>query len=634
MSKLKLLCLDFETYYDSEYSLSKKRMTMEKYIRCDKFQAHGAGIKVAGKPNVWVPANKLPAVLDRVDWSKIALLAHNAQFDGGILAWHYGIYPKLYIDTLGMSRAILGPAVKRHGLKYTAEYLCGMTKRFGLHQSKGIRNLSVEQEKALAYYCAGDTDTHPNKDGYIEASDLDLTWAVFVKMKKYFPSSQYYMLDWTVRAFTAPQLRMDAKLLRDHYHEVVTHKKQTLTDAGLEDRKLLMSNPKFGAALETFGVIPPTKVNKNGQVKFAFAKTDAGLQALREHPDHRVQVLVEARLANKSTIEETRTLAFWDASRRGAWPACYNFSGAVSTHRFSGSDGSNAQNLPRGGALRRAIHAPEGCVLGVADFSQIECRATLWFGAQMLEGDSEELQSLKLMASGGDLYSYFGSKIYGVQINKKDNPLERQVSKSAILGLGYSMGHNRFLEYCKQQHIDMDENMAQNIVALYRATYVGVKRFWRHAQNVVSSLIDGDEGWLPTADNPVLYAGIDPMTGQPGLRAPSGLWIQYPNLRRDPEGGLLYDRSGVETNLFGGKIVQNIMECVTSELLKTAVQKINSQYPVVMVTHDELVCVVPEDEVGRFTATAHNAMCADYQPMAGLPIGVEISCSRRYGDAK
>lgn len=40
--------IDFETYYDKEYSLSK--ITMEKYIRCDKFECIGVAVKIGNNP--------------------------------------------------------------------------------------------------------------------------------------------------------------------------------------------------------------------------------------------------------------------------------------------------------------------------------------------------------------------------------------------------------------------------------------------------------------------------------------------------------------------------------------------------------------------------------------------------------
>ena len=40
--------IDFETYYDKEYSLSK--ITTEKYIRCDKFECIGVAVKIGDNP--------------------------------------------------------------------------------------------------------------------------------------------------------------------------------------------------------------------------------------------------------------------------------------------------------------------------------------------------------------------------------------------------------------------------------------------------------------------------------------------------------------------------------------------------------------------------------------------------------
>jgi len=41
---MQLITLDFETYYDKDYSLSK--LTTEEYIRDDRFEAIGISVKV------------------------------------------------------------------------------------------------------------------------------------------------------------------------------------------------------------------------------------------------------------------------------------------------------------------------------------------------------------------------------------------------------------------------------------------------------------------------------------------------------------------------------------------------------------------------------------------------------------
>ena len=56
-----------------------------------------------------------------------------------------------------------------------------------------------------------------------------------------------------------------------------------------------------------------------GKQTYALAKADEGFKALQEHEDDRVQTLVNARLGNKSTLEETRTEVY-KYGKRGLLP--------------------------------------------------------------------------------------------------------------------------------------------------------------------------------------------------------------------------------------------------------------------------------------------------------------------------
>ena len=46
-----LITVDFETYYDKEYSLRK--MTTESYIRDPRFEVVGVGVKVNNENTEW-----------------------------------------------------------------------------------------------------------------------------------------------------------------------------------------------------------------------------------------------------------------------------------------------------------------------------------------------------------------------------------------------------------------------------------------------------------------------------------------------------------------------------------------------------------------------------------------------------
>lgn len=79
--------------------------------------------------------------------------------------------------------------------------------------------------------------------------------------------------------------------------------------------------------------------------------------------------------------------------------------------------------------------APEGQKLYIADLSNIEARMLAWL--------AKEHELVNAFATGRDVYCEFATQIYGRTITKAD-PLERYVGKTAILGLGYGMGADKF----------------------------------------------------------------------------------------------------------------------------------------------------------------------------------------------
>ena len=100
----RLVTLDFETYYDQDYTLSK--LSTSEYVRDPRFKAQMVGIKIGLKPTKWYPAAKVAAALKTINWATHSVLCHNTQFDGFILSHHYGIVPVMYYDTLSMARGL------------------------------------------------------------------------------------------------------------------------------------------------------------------------------------------------------------------------------------------------------------------------------------------------------------------------------------------------------------------------------------------------------------------------------------------------------------------------------------------------------------------------------------------------
>lgn len=363
---MRLITIDFESYYDQDFSLSK--LTTEEYIRGEQFQVIGVAVKVDGAPTRWFSGDHedIKKWLQQFPWDTSIAVAHNAMFDMAILNWHFDIRPKAIADTLSMARAIHGIEVGGSLAKLAAHYKLGV-KGEEVIKAKGKYRIDFAPDELQRYgeYCK---------------NDVELTYKLFLELFKGCPLQELRLIDLTLRMFTEPVLELDAFLLEKHLSEVVARKDQLLATLGGDPvlvKKSLMSNPQFAQLLRDFGVEPPTKISlTTGKLTYAFAKTDEGMKELLEHPDDRVQTLAAVRLGVKGTLEETRTKRFIEIANRGTLPIPLKYY-AAHTSRWGGSEKINLQNLPSRGenanALKKAILAPAGHVIIDCDSSQIEC---------------------------------------------------------------------------------------------------------------------------------------------------------------------------------------------------------------------------------------------------------------------
>ena len=88
------LVVDFETFYDKQFSLTK--LTTEEYIRDERFQTIGVAVKRNDEPTVWCSGSddEIRNFLSSYNWKESLGLAHNAMFDAAILSWKYSICPR------------------------------------------------------------------------------------------------------------------------------------------------------------------------------------------------------------------------------------------------------------------------------------------------------------------------------------------------------------------------------------------------------------------------------------------------------------------------------------------------------------------------------------------------------------
>ena len=602
-----IVVLDFETYYSQSFSLSK--ITTEEYVRSPEFETIGVSVKVDDAPAVWFSGSWADTknFLNRFDWDNAIAVAHNAMFDMAILNWVYDIRPKRIADTLSMARALGAGSVSLKNL--VSHYKLG-EKGDEVVNALGKGRLDFDEASLRRYgaYCKNDTE---------------LTYKLFQTLGPGFPVSELRLIDLTIRMFSEPVLELHEGALKAHL-DCVRFDKEALLRKVEADKEELMSNPKFAEVLKLYNVIPPTKISPTtGKETLALGKNDEEFKALLEHENHDVQALVAARLGVKSTLEETRTERFIGIAKRGKLPIPLRYY-AAHTGRWGGDDKVNMQNLPRKSPLKDAMLAPKGYRLIDSDSSQIEARTLAW-----LAGQNDLVVAFD---NGEDVYKIMASKIY----NKPEADItkdERFVGKTTILGCGYGMGAAKFKKQLKTFGVEISEDEAQGIIDTYRKHYLAIPRLWREAGSILDTIIDNKTKKFGRNDLLVVE-------GEKGIRLPNGLYLRYPNLRKqnndDGKSEYVYDtkkgKTTVPNRIYGGKVVENVCQALARIIIGEQMLLIAKKYKVVMTVHDAIGCVVPEGDVDVALENIQMFMRVRPNWALELPLNCEAGAGKSYGD--
>ena len=596
-----LVTLDFETFYGKDYTLSGKINTSE-YVRDDRFHVHGVAIQHGNERPKWYTGRNIALALKAIDWSKTALVAHNMAFDGFITSEIYGFHPAFYIDTLAMARGAHGHHT-RHDLDTVAKLhgLGGKVKRGALANTKDKMQLTAQEEKELGAYA---------KD------DVSDTYGIFWGLESHIPDDEMRLIDITMRMFCEPVLEVDVPRVQADLEAEVGAKMASILRAGVtvED---LMSNTKFANLLIKAGAVLPTKVSPStGKITQAFAKSDLSFQELMRNGSDQVRALCEARLKIKSTIGETRAHRLLEAGKDGMkLPILLNYSGAH-THRWSGGNKMNLQNLKRGGELRRAILAPKGYQVVVADSAQIEARVLAWI--------AEQMDIVNAFAGKQDVYKLMAAAIYGIPVSEVTKD-QRFIGKICVLGLGYGMGPQKLQQTLKQgtmgPPVDISEEECRRIVQIYRSKNWKIKAFWKRMDTIITGMTLGVEG----KDGVLEY-------GKGYLRLPNGMFLQYFGLHGHAEvqrddlvmTETTYLTRNGRTKLYGGLLTENIVQALSRIIIAEQMLKIHDAgYRIVTMIHDEIVIIAKTADAQKALDFMIKTMATAPSWAPGLPLDAE-----------
>lgn len=343
--------------------------------------------------------------------------------------------------------------------------------------------------------------------------------------------------------------------------------------------------------------------------------------------------------------------------------------------------------------VRSSIKAPEGKALGVTDLSNIEGRVLPW-----LAGEAWKLKAFADYDNGigADIYKLAYHKSFGTPVEDIDKE-QRQIGKFQELSLGYQGGVGAFYKQAKKFETDMDalylqvedkitevmmesalwmvswirknrkdlDEVSDNgiigadvIKQMWRAAHPKICSYWYTLESMVRYAIENQEaGQVFTAG--IIKASVRDDKLMIMLPSKRPLIYNHPKIKRIPTVKKVADGKGSfeeitvyeekiiymnhdkgawrTTNLYGGKIAENVTQAVARDVLTYNMPAIDKEYPIIGTVHDETISEIEEiqvhgcDRYGNEVQKDLNNMLSINPPWAtGLPLNADGYISQRY----
>ena len=263
--------------------------------------------------------------------------------------------------------------------------------------------------------------------------------------------------------------------------------------------------------------------------------------------------------------------------------------------------------------VRTAFIPSEGCRFVVSDFSAIEARVISW-----IAGEEWRLQAFR---EGKDIYCETASQMYKVPVVKHGlNGELRQKGKVAELACGYQGGVGAMKRMDREGSIPEEE--LQAVVDSWRNANPKIVKLWRLCEIAVRTAIE--EHRTVRLQHGLEFSYINHNLF---IKLPGGRKLCYwdTKLKMDPRDGrehIVYmgvnqeTKQWGETETYGGKLVENIVQATARDCLAVAMTRVSKLgYKIVMHVHDEMIVDVPVEDTGALdTINACMAEPIDWAP--------------------
>lgn len=658
---MKIIAIDFETFYSSKLKYSLTGMIAEQYCRSSLFDPYL--VSVCDGSNAWAGHPK------DLNWSALdgaLLLSHNRAFDNTVLDEMVlrGLAPKVNYAGWHCTANLTAYTCNRRALADAVEHLFKVKldkrARADANNKHWPQDFSPAEQATMLQYA---------KD------DALWCWKLWDKFSPAWPQSERRLSNLTIDQGRRG-VQMNVELLNEYIlasHDLKRATEKCLPWMVCEDdgsaeyqdwddfNPVPTSTKCIAEQCRRCGIpCPPVKAHEGAEAYDEW-------EALYVKANPWIAAMTKWRSVNKllRTFETAKARLRPD----GTMPFDLKYFGAH-TGRWSGGSKLNFQNFrkvpifvrasdglmetdekliadavkhekktgspPVWGLgkpidFRRLIIPRPGHIMITSDLSQIEPRVEA-----LLCGDTRLLEMIR---SGYGVYEAFARANMGWTGGslKEEDPDRYQLTKIQVLGLGFGCGWEKFLTIAAGYGIDLTRDDPEFLIDInpFTGEETKVSGYGATSKALVKKFRDDNpkikELWKKLDDAFKQSVGSDFV-----LRLPSGRVLRYENVRCEtrivpdektgkPKRQSVFTaaigRKRVKT--YGGSLTENLVQATAREVFASNVLKlVDAGIWVLFTCHDEAVNEIPVDSgLGVSEVDACMTQCPEW--LSGCPVAAE-----------